>query len=90
MTADESIHSASDRDGVPETTPSALAKVTGVCETKDERVDVEHKTEEMTSKKQKSVKERRLWPLEGLWEGIKERLRPTDSREDREIGRAHV
>lgn len=80
---DESVPSSSSRGGLPGTVPNALAKVTGIRKTKQERVDVEDEVEEMTSKTQKSVRERRLWPLEGWWEGIKERLRPTESREER-------
>ena len=43
--------------------------------------DSEHKTTSTEGKPQ-----RRKWPLEGLWGGIKERLRPTESKEGEREG----
>lgn len=80
-TGNDCVPSSSGTDGLPGTASSTLVKVADVHKTKqDVEEDVEETTPKKQSKSQKSGKERRLW---GLWGGIKERLRPTESRQEK-------
>ena len=84
-TSDENVPSGSSFDGLA---GSKTEKAAGLDRTQQEKLDANTgvvTTEKEIEDGKTAIKDkpRRKWPLEGLWGGIKERLRPTESREEK-------